>query len=83
MKVLVLMLKSVNYKMSRSQSFRGSLSLMIPITTLCVANSEQFCEKILFFANHGHLQVLKVRDLKLLCPSQLRDIKDRIIKVRI
>jgi hypothetical protein len=38
MKVLVLMLKSVNYKMSRSQSFRGSLSLMIPITTFCVAN---------------------------------------------
>ena len=26
---------------------------------------EKFCEKILFFANRGHLQVLKVRDLKL------------------
>ena len=34
MKVRVLKLKSVNSKMSRSQSFRGSL--MIPITTLCI-----------------------------------------------
>jgi hypothetical protein len=34
MKVWVLKLKSVNSKMSRSRSFRGSL--MIPITTLCV-----------------------------------------------
>ena len=30
-----------------------------------------------------HLQTSKVRDLKLLCLSQLRDLKDRIIKVRI
>ena len=30
-----------------------------------------------------HLQASKVRDLKLLCPSQFRDFKDRIIKVGI
>ena len=30
-----------------------------------------------------HLQASKVRDLKLLCLSQLRDLKDRIIKVGI
>jgi hypothetical protein len=44
---------------------------------------EEFCKKVLFFAHHGHLQALKVRDLKLLCPSQLCSIKDRIIKVGI
>jgi hypothetical protein len=36
----------------------------------------RFC----FFANRGHLQALKVCDLKLLCPSQLRGLKDREIK---
>ena len=30
-----------------------------------------------------HLQASKVRDLKLLCLIQLRDLKDRIIKVGI
>jgi hypothetical protein len=35
----------------------------------------------LFFANCGHLQALKVGDLKDLCPSQLRGSKDRKIKV--
>jgi hypothetical protein len=30
----------------------------------------------LFFANCGHLQALKVRDLKLLCPNQLHGLKD-------
>jgi hypothetical protein len=45
--------------------------------------SETFCEKISFFADRGHLQASKVRDLKLLCLSQLRDLKDRIIKVGI
>ena len=33
--------------------------------------SEKFCEKVLFYANRGHLQPLKVCVLKLLCPSQL------------
>ena len=42
-----------------------------------------FCEKVLFFANRGHLQALKVCDLKLLCPSQFCGLKDRKIKVRI
>ena len=44
---------------------------------------EKCCMKVLFFANRGHLQVLKVSDLKLLCPSQLCTIKDRIINVGI
>jgi hypothetical protein len=33
--------------------------------------------------NRGHLQALKLRDLKLFCPSLLRSLKDRKIKVRI
>jgi len=37
----------------------------------------------LIFANRGHLQALKVRNLKLLFPSQLRSLKDRKIKVGI
>jgi hypothetical protein len=45
--------------------------------------SEKLCEKVLFFANRGHLQALKVRDLNVLCPSQLRGSKDRKIKVGI
>ena len=45
--------------------------------------SETFCEKVLYFANRGHLQVLKVHNLKVLCPSQLRGLKDRKIKVEI
>ena len=45
--------------------------------------SETNCEKVLFFANRDHLQALKVRDLKLVCPSQLRGLTDRKIKVRI
>ena len=36
MKDRVLKLKSVNSKMSRSQSFHGSLIMMIPITTVCI-----------------------------------------------
>jgi hypothetical protein len=32
-----------------------------------------------FFAHRGHLQALKVRDLKLLCLIQLCGLKDRII----
>ena len=35
------------------------------------------------FAHRGHLQALKVRDLKVVCPSQLRGSKDREIKVGI
>jgi hypothetical protein len=72
MKVRVLKLKNVNSKISRSRGFRGSLT--IPIIT-----SSKFCEKVLFFANHGHLQELKVCDLKLSCPSQLHGLKDRKI----
>jgi hypothetical protein len=45
--------------------------------------SEKICEKVLFTANSGHLQALKVCDLKLLCPSQLHGLKDRNIKVGI
>jgi hypothetical protein len=45
--------------------------------------SEEFCNKVLFFAHRGHLQALKVHDLKLLCPSQLFGLKDRIIEVGI
>ena len=45
--------------------------------------SEKICEKILFFANSGHLLALKVCDLTLLCPSQLHGLKDRKIKVGI
>jgi hypothetical protein len=37
----------------------------------------------LFFAHRGHLQALKIRDLKLLCLSQLCGLKDKIIKVGI
>jgi hypothetical protein len=37
----------------------------------------------LFFANRGHLQALKVCDLKLLCLSQLWGLKDWKIKVGI
>jgi hypothetical protein len=29
--------------------------------------SEEFCNKVLFFAHRGHLQALKICDLKLLC----------------
>jgi hypothetical protein len=43
--------------------------------------SGKFCEKVLFFNNRGHLRALKVCDLKLLCPSQLRSLKDQKIKV--
>jgi hypothetical protein len=42
-----------------------------------------FSEGFGFFANRGDLQALKIRDLKLLCPSQLCGLKDRKIKVRI
>ena len=41
--------------------------------------SVEFCKKVLFFAHRGHLQALKVRDLKLLCPSQLSGLKDQKI----
>ena len=34
----------------------------------------------MIFAYRGHLQALKVRDLKLLCPSQLCGLKDLKIK---
>jgi len=37
----------------------------------------------LIFANRGHLQALKVCNLKLLCPSQLRGLKDWKIEVGI
>jgi hypothetical protein len=37
--------------------------------------SEKFCMKVLFFAHRGHLQVFKVRDLKLLCLSELCILK--------
>jgi hypothetical protein len=45
--------------------------------------AKKICEKVLFFASRGHLQALKVCDLKLLCPSQLCSLKDWKIKVRI
>ena len=45
--------------------------------------SEKFSEKVLVFAKHGHLQALKVLDLKVLCLSQLHGLKDRQINVRI
>jgi hypothetical protein len=35
----------------------------------------------LIFADRGHLQALKARDLKLLCLSQLCGLKDQKIKV--
>jgi hypothetical protein len=41
------------------------------------------CRKVLFFAHRGHLQVLKVCDLKRLCLSQLCAFKDRIMNVGI
>jgi hypothetical protein len=37
--------------------------------------------KVFDFAYHGLLQVLKVRDLKLLCLSQLCGLKKRKIQV--
>ena len=40
-------------------------------------------EGFVFFAHCGHLQVLKVCDLKHLCLSQLCALKDRIINVEI
>ena len=40
--------------------------------TNCLFFSGKFCEQVLFFANRGHLQALKVCDLKVLCPNQLR-----------
>jgi hypothetical protein len=40
-------------------------------------------EKILIFTNCGHSQALKVRGLKVLCPSQLCTLKDRKINVGI
>ena len=43
--------------------------------------SEKFCMKGLFFAHRGHFQALKVRDLKLLCLSQLCVLKYWIINV--
>jgi hypothetical protein len=64
--------ESVNSKMLGSRSFHGSR--MIPVT-------KEFCKKVLFFTHHGHLQALKVRDLKVLCLSQLCDLKARIIEI--
>jgi hypothetical protein len=47
--------------------------------------SEIFCMKhwrfVFFFAHRGHFQALKVRDLKLLCLSQLCVLKYWIINV--
>jgi hypothetical protein len=43
----------------------------------------QLIQPVLFFANRGHLQALKVRVLIVFCPSQLCGIKDRKIKVGI
>ena len=37
--------------------------------------------KVFDFCLSGHLQVLKVRDLKLLCLSQLCGLKDQKIRV--
>jgi hypothetical protein len=45
--------------------------------------SKKLCMKVLFFAHHGHLQALKVCDLKLFCLSQLCVLKYRIINVGI
>jgi hypothetical protein len=77
--------ESVNSKMLGSRSFCGSC--MIPVTMLCIVifaeRQAEFCKKVLFFAHRGHLQALKVCDLKLLCLSQLCGLKDRIIKVGI
>ena len=48
-----------------------------------VDSTDLFLENNFVFAHRGHLQALKVCDLKLLCPSQLCGLKDRIIKVGI
>ena len=45
--------------------------------------SEKLCIKVLFFAHRGHLQELKVRDLKILCLSQLCSLTYPIINVGI
>ena len=42
---------------------------------------KNFVCRFLIFTYRGHLQVLKVCDLKLLCLSQLCSLKDRKIKV--
>ena len=41
---------------------------------------KNFVCRFLIFAYLGHLQALKVHDLKLLCLSQLCGLKDQIIK---
>jgi hypothetical protein len=46
-----------------------------------VFSCKKFCLKFFIFAYRGHLQALKVRDLKLLCLSQLCGLKDQKIKV--
>jgi hypothetical protein len=43
--------------------------------------AKNFVWRFLIFADRGHLQALKVRDLKLLCLSQLCGLKDKKIKV--
>ena len=43
--------------------------------------TKNFVWRFLIFAYRVHLQVLKVRDLKLLCLNQLYGLKDRKIKV--
>jgi hypothetical protein len=48
-------------------------SWSVDSTSLFLAKNIVF--KVLFFAHHGHLQALKVCDLKHLCPSQLCTLK--------
>jgi hypothetical protein len=43
--------------------------------------AKNFVCRFLIFAYRGHLQVLKVHDLKLLCLSQLCGLKNQKIKV--
>jgi hypothetical protein len=56
------------------------MGFKIPYDTgLFLANN--FVRRFLIFAYRGHLQALKVCDLKLSCLSQLCSLKDRKIKV--
>ena len=71
MKVWVLKLKSVNSKMFRSQSFRGSL--MIPITTLCIVMfGERQAQILLAKANLSLEKSLNVKVLFVIIKVNLK-----------
>jgi hypothetical protein len=46
-----------------------------------IQQAKNFVRRFLIFADCGHLQAFKARDLKLLCLSQLCGLKDQKIKV--